>query len=125
YGRRQAALGPGNPGLVQVSQVSSDDIRSRIKTFRSAPRRLRRRISRAVAQKQKQREREITQHFPKHDLSPPVRSPFGTVMKSSLRRQFPRVAGLSLVLWFCATRSTLFFLSLFLSLSLSLSVPSL
>jgi hypothetical protein len=29
-------------------------------------------IPRAVAQKQKQREREITQHFPKHCTNPPI-----------------------------------------------------
>src|SRR5204863_8181953 len=61
YSYGQAALGPGNPSLVQVRHVPSDDIRSRVKTFRSTQRLPGSRISRAVAQEQKQREREITQ----------------------------------------------------------------
>ena len=36
------------------------------------------RIPRAVAQKQKQREREITQHFPYHHIDPPIRGAFRT-----------------------------------------------
>jgi hypothetical protein len=49
YSYRQAALSPGGPILVQVSHVSSDDIRSGVKTFGGAICRLRSRISRAVA----------------------------------------------------------------------------
>src|SRR6187551_1670837 len=67
----QADLGPTTSKLAEaakfrLSDVSRDDIGPCVKTFRSALRRSRRGISRAVAQKQKQREREVT-HYSLHD----------------------------------------------------------
>jgi hypothetical protein len=76
----QAHLSPVASKLLQASyfpDISRDDIGSWVKTFRSIPSSAARgsRISRAVAQKQKQRECEITQYLPKHCLNPPIQNP--------------------------------------------------
>ena len=91
----QANLVSGISIFCQVSDVSRDDIRSLAKTFRSTPSSVATgsRISRTVAQKQKQRQGDIAQYFPKHGpiLHSVTRSRSYEVRHA--RRQFPLVAG--------------------------------